>query len=204
MVRRVRPGLQFAVLASCLPSLCLLAAGCQDRDGVRSYTVPRTSAADKPAAEAGEYRILGALFPADQPAWFFKLAGPADQLDKAEAAFDKIVGSVRFPNGLRNAPSFDVPDGCTLGGPREGVVRIHETVRFGNGGPEMTVTASGGGPFANLKRRADQLGVPLTEADLPRHTRPFSAEKIEGLRVDFRGSKNPAARGMGGPMMKGR
>jgi hypothetical protein len=197
-VRRARSALSTAVVLS----LAGLAAGCGG-DEVRSYKVTRGSDKGAPAGpvapEGGEYRILGAIFPADQPAWFFKLAGPADAVARAEAGFDQMVRTVRFPNGLGRQPTFTPPEGWKLGGPREGFVPIAETVLLPAdfGGLEVTVTASRGGVFQNLDRWAGQLGLSLPEADVPKYTREFDADQVKGLRADLRGPNNPNAKRMG-------
>src|SRR5687768_4578359 len=65
--RSVAPSVLVAVLA-------LSVVGCGSEEGVTSYRVPKTPEStrkDGPAA-AGEYRMLGLMVPADDPAWFFK------------------------------------------------------------------------------------------------------------------------------------
>ncbi len=196
-------------LASLPAALALIvAAGCPEKKGVEAYSVPKPG--DAPAAAAGEYRILGAVFPADEPAWFFKLAGSAEQVGKVEPAFDALVKSVRFPNGPDKAPTFDAPEGATRTGPTErqtmGVtIRTEETLKLPNGGPDVTLTQSGGGLDTNLSRwAANQLGMDVpAEGTFRKYTTPVEAGGVKGLRVALAGPKNPAG-GMAGPFMKGR
>lgn len=198
------PGLR-GVLARVAALLLVVAAtGCQGREEVKSYTVPKEPAGPGPGAAAGEYRILGAIFPADAPAWFFKLQGTAAQVAAAEPLFEQVVKSVRFPMGLDQPPEFDVPEGARRGGGRMVAgIRIHDTIQFGPDGPEATVTASGGDLLMNVNRWAGQVGHPtLTPASLSANTTLFPANNVEGRRVDLRGPRNPATRGMGGPFMK--
>ncbi|MBX9582802.1 MAG: hypothetical protein K2X87_21050 [Gemmataceae bacterium] len=184
--RRLGPAVAFAAL---------WAAGCGTDPAISSYRVPRSTEAGQPAppdAPAGDYRILGAMYPADDPQWFLKLTGPADAVAKNEAAFDKLAATLALPAGGAKAPTFTLPEGWKLAGPRS----IHaETVRTPDG-LEMTVTASVGGVAANVDRWAGQVGA----ANPAGATRPLDAAGVKGLRVDLRGPKNPSAGGMG-PMM---
>src|SRR5436305_3969907 len=85
--RRVRSAVSAAVIAA----LAGLAAGCGGGEDVQSYRVPKSTEADRkapppaPEAGAGEYRILGAMYSADDPTWFVKLTGPADRVARHEA-----------------------------------------------------------------------------------------------------------------------
>ncbi|QJW94083.1 hypothetical protein [Frigoriglobus tundricola] len=203
LIRRVPPIVPLALLAG----LALVPAGCGGGDGVKSYDVPKTSESGKrdagssaPAqpATGGDYRILGAMYPAVNPQWFFKFTGPADALTPFEAGFDKLLASVSLPpNG---SPEFDTPEGWTRGPGRAGIVIA--TLRTPDKKYEVTVTSSTGGVGPNLKRWAvDQLGMPsFGEEDVAKYTKTIDAKGVKGLRVDLRGPKNPAG-GMGGPMM---
>jgi hypothetical protein len=178
----------------------LTLVGCGPSEEVRSYTVPKSNdPAAAPAAGQGDYRILGAMFPADEPAWFFKLTGKADALAAHEAAFDKFLASVKFPDGPAKPPTYDLPDGWKSEGPRG--MRA-DTIRFGPADSplEMTVISAMGGPKENVDRWAGQLGA---KADFAKATKEIStAGGVKGLRVDVTGPKNPA--GAGGPFMGGR
>lgn len=173
--------------------------GCGPSEEVRSYTVPRPNEPAGPEAGKGDYRILGAMFPADDPVWFFKITVKADALAPHEAAFDKFLASVKFPNGPDKPPTYDLPDGWKSEGPR--MMRA-DTIRFGpaDRSLEMSVSSARGGAKENVKRWADQVG---SDADFAKATKEITtAGGVKGLRVDVTGSKNPA--GAGGPFMGGR
>jgi hypothetical protein len=178
----------------------LTLVGCGSGEGIRSYTVPTTGERAGPvAAGPGDFRILGAMFPADRPAWFFKLTGKADSLAAHEAAFEKFLASVKFPDGPDKPPAYDLPDGWKSVGPR--AMRA-DTIRLGpaNSPLEMTVIGAMGGPKQNVDRWAEQLG---TKADFAKATKEITtAGGVKGLRVDLTGPKNPV--GAGGPFMGGR
>ena len=185
--------------------------GCQKPDDIQTYKVPKTSDSPRPGSETekveapatGEHRILGAMFPADKPEWFFRVVGPVDKLDPQKAKFVKMLESVRFPNGIGKAPVFDVPEGWKLGGGRPGqamggvmIAGPVETVLIdGDKGFEITVTPAQGEPYTNVHRWAVLLlGNPaFTPAEMPIVTKPIETQAIKGLLADVRGPKNPAA-----------
>lgn len=188
---------RFAVPVVALGLLSL--AGCGPGEEVRSYTVPKPTDQAGPEAGKGDYRILGAMFPADKPAWFFKLTGKADALAAHEAAFEKFLASVKFPNGPDKPPAYDLPDGWKSDGPRG--MRA-DTIRFGSADSplELTVIGAMGGPKENVDRWAGQLGA---KADFAKATKEITTpDGVKGLRVDVTGPKNPT--GSGGPFMGGR
>jgi hypothetical protein len=199
--------------------LALAVVGCQKPDEIQTYQTPKSADSPNPnaprveaplpeASATGEFRIFGAMFPADQPEWFFRVVGPADKLEPHKEKFLKLVSSVRFPNGLSKDPAFDVPEGWKLGGGRPGqtiggimIAGPVETVLIdGDKTLEITVTPALGDPFQNLRRwHVDLLGnKDLARADLPNLTKPIETQKVKGLFADLKGPKNPAARRMMG------
>src|SRR5689334_21261120 len=92
-------------------------AGCGDPD-VRTYSAPKPQKVDVAVASA-DYTILGAVFPAEDPKYFFKLAGKADDVAKHAAVFDELIESVQFPNGPDKPPTWTKPEGTRDGGPRQ-------------------------------------------------------------------------------------
>ena len=179
---------------SLLAIVPFLTTGCGSEEGVQSYKVPRAATSEKSATgEARDYRILGAMYPADDPAWFFKLSGPAEQIAKFEADFDKLAASVQVRDALA-VPTFTLPEGWTRGGPREGFVKVAETIKLPGSSLEITVIQSGGGVQQNLDRWIGQVGQ---SGPSSKYARAFDAVGGKGLRVDVTGPKNPA----GGPMM---
>ncbi len=149
------------------------------------------------ALTTGEGRILGALFPADEPRWFVKLPGSAAGLEPHVAGFDQLIASFAFPPG--GDPTFEVPPGWTRGPGRESpFVKVLATVRTPDGKFEVSITPSGGGKFFNLQRWAtgkDQLGnANFSQDDIPKVTKTFDAKGVQGLRVDMRGPNNMTGR----------
>lgn len=197
-----------------VPFVLAVAAGCGPADNVRSYAVPKTTEPrpNPPAAPAVEptgadakdgagYRILGAMFPADDPAWFFKLPGKASAVAGQETTFDQFLASVRFPNGPTGKPEWELPPGWQEGKQRNVMGSPVFVIQTGAG--EMTVMPSKGGVEQNLSRWANQqLGAKAEPGELvAKFTRPVETKGgAKGLRVDAAGPQNPS----GGPMMGGR
>ncbi|CAN5560273.1 hypothetical protein BH11PLA2_BH11PLA2_04370 [soil metagenome] len=174
----------------CLVISCLIVTvGCTKDEPIRVYTAP------KPVEN--NYCILGAMFPADEPQWFFKITGKEEGLAPHIADFDKFLASVRFPNGKQNAPLYDLPAGWTsLGASTDGITL--EKIAFGSDDKKFTLTISPakGGLDANLKRWFDQLGEQFSADAKAKATKLIGTPPV-GLRVAITGPKNPAAgRGM--------
>ncbi len=188
--------------------LCLLLlfaavslAGCGPAEDVQTYKVPKPI--DVPQDElAGEYQILGAMFPDDEPKWFFKFAGKASELAPYAADFEKMMATVRFPNGLKNQPTWDSPPGWeTLPGRNDitlGVIKPDAA----KPNLEITLSIADGGAVGNLTRWAvQQLGQEkFNAAMVPKVTRPIAGDKVGGTFVNLRGPKL----NIGGPMMMGK
>lgn len=200
-------------LCVAVPLAVLTAAlgGCGASDGIRSYDVPREATHlthTPPAGQGQEFRVLGAMFPADKPAWFFKFSGTAEQVGRYEPEFDAMLRSVRLNADPRHLPEYTPPAGWTRVGPRtvkrNGVsIKIDETLRLGPADAplaEVTVTYSpGGSAMINFERWAKQVGIANpTDVDFVQGTREFDAAGGKGLRADVKGPKNPASGPMGG------
>jgi hypothetical protein len=182
--------------------------GCGPSDETRTYTVPK--AADLPALTqpivemTGDYQIIGGLFPKDDPAWFFKFGGKVSDLANYTADFEKMMASVRFPNGLKQPPVWDTPAGWQKGEGRGDIVLATVYPDPKNKKLEISLSSSRGGVFGNLKRWAGQVGHEnFAESQLDQISKPVTAEKVTGLLVDIRGPKAPPPPG-GGPMMGGK
>ena len=184
------------------PVAVLLAlAGCGEREGIKSYTVPRASEKSGPVA-VGEYRILGAVYPAESPVWYFKLTGPAAELAKHETDFDAFIASVKLAGDA--LPTFTLPNGWKTAGPKtvgsgNFKFRFDETIKIGD--LELTISQAQGGLVGNVDRWSGQVGGPeVMIGNVGKYTREFAAAGGKGIRVDVKGPKNPAG---GRPMMGG-
>lgn len=161
--------------------------GCGGPD-VRSYVVPKPHDVPGFAPEtATEFRILGAMVPAENPVWFFKAAGSASQIAAFEADFDAFLKSLTFPGGPGQPPKWSVAEGVKTGPPRE---FRYATLLFPVNGQtvELAVSEAKGGLQANLDRWAGQVGAKSTDGA----TSPVTLGPVAGLKVSLVGPKNPS------------
>src|SRR5262249_17585413 len=84
--------------------LLVLAAGCQEKEGIQHYRVDKIP---EPEAKA---RLLAVIFPVEQHTWFFKLVGPIETVDEHAKEFIRFVNSIRFPEGA-GKPTWQLPQG---------------------------------------------------------------------------------------------
>ncbi|HEY1191967.1 MAG TPA: hypothetical protein VGE74_30335, partial [Gemmata sp.] len=181
-------------LRSVLPSalvagLAAFVLGCSGGDGVQMYTAPKAEGAGPGAPAGGDYRLLGLMVPADNPVWFFKYNGPADELNKYEADFDKLAASVKMVGG---EPEFTPPEGWKRGPGRDGFVKVFATVLTNDGKQEVSITQSGGGVETNLNRWVGMIGLQPGPDDTTKYTKVIDGAGVKVRRIDLRGPKNPA------------
>lgn len=91
--------------------------GCREPEGIRVYTVAKEDSGKRaapsgPSSSAGqEQKMLAAVVPRGNAAWFFKLTGEPSKVDLQAEAFRQAVDSVTFPDS--GAPSWQLPEGWT-------------------------------------------------------------------------------------------
>ena len=186
---RVRvPHILLLALVTCV---ALGPVGCGGGDDVNSYKVPKTTEKEKKdlGAEAGEYRMLGAMYPADNPVWFFKFGGPVDVVAKSEVDFDKLLASVKFTDGKLD---FTPPEGWQRGPGRSGGVVA--TVKSADGKQEVSLTHLPGmaaGVEGNLTRWLGQIGLKPGPDDVKTYTKAVESNGVKGVRVDLERSERP-------------
>jgi hypothetical protein len=182
--------------------LCSFAAvfliGCQE-DEIRHYQVPKPET-PTPADQA-KVRLLAAIIPQGDNTWFFKLAGPAQQVEEHADAFQRFVQSVRFRNESRNPIDWKVPEGWRVQG-GSGLGR-YATFRLGpkDRPLELRVNRFGreaGTLLDNVNRwRHLDLGLPkITEQELGAVTRKLEVNGVAVTLVEMTGPGNRKA-GMG-------
>jgi hypothetical protein len=171
--------------ASAFAVLLFALAGCGEPD-VRTYTAPKPH----PAPADFGFRILGAMVPAEEPVWFFKMTGPATDVNAQEAAFDAFLASVTFPDGPGKPPKWTVPEGVKVGPPKE--FRFATLIFGGDNPAELSVSEAKGGKDANLTRWAGQVGT----TDTAKATAPIKVGGLPAVKVTMTGPKNPGAGGM--------
>ncbi len=192
-----------------------LIAGCSSSETIRRYEVA------KPALED---RMLAAIVPHGEQAWFFKVTGKDQGLAPHAEDFIAMVRSLEFDD--QGEPTWQAPEGWRRQadrGPQGPMSTRFATLEIdGDGGPyELTVTPLGlpgddlpGYVLANVNRWRGQLGLrPVTSEQLPRTSTQFDLNGAEVTVVDLQGNLGGGAAmpmrapfaggGAGGPTPRG-
>lgn len=147
----------------------VLAAGCSSDEPIVVETVPKDETPTPPvaAAPASTDRMLAAILPHGDSAWFFKLTGPDEAVAGAKGLFLDLVRSVRFDGGQ---PKWSSPEGWTERGGN--AMRLATLVSPGDPPLEIAVSSlpyqgddRTGYLLANVNRWRGQMGLPPMEAD---------------------------------------
>jgi hypothetical protein len=171
-----------------LALLLALAAGCGRKDEVRHYRAPKDPT----------WRIIGAIVPAKDATWFFKLSGPSERVGALKKEALDFLGGLRADQGEIR---WTLPKGWTeeKGGP----ARI-ASLRFGEGDPKLEMTVvrlpgDGGGLAGNVNRWRDQIGLEkVGDADAAASVQKVSANGLDVQVVDLTGPTRPAGGPRGG------
>lgn len=100
------------ILAAFAISL-MIAGGCRKAEQIHSYTVPKETKAPvadaAPPANLGEPtdRMLAAILPAGNQAWFFKVVGPIPAIEKREKELNDFFASIKFADDGK--PKWTLP-----------------------------------------------------------------------------------------------
>jgi hypothetical protein len=185
-VQNKRNGL---VLIGGLAAMLLL--GCQN-DEIRSYRVAKPEAT----------RLLAAIIPHGDQTWFFKLVGPASQIDEQKESFDQFIRSVHFIDNAGRPAAWTVPQDWQPGpesqmryatfylGPREHPLEL-TVFRFGG---------EAGSVLANVNRWRGQIGLrPIQESELGPISKKLQLACGPVTLVDMTNSGSEIASGMPGP-----
>ena len=169
--------------------VCLL-LGCRSEDQVLTYQIPKV----KPP-----HRMLGAILPQGERAWFFKLAGAYDSVAEQADRFRTFIESVRFGEGPEAEPTWTLPAGWQqLPGNSMRFATIEITT---DEAPlEVSVTVlplpPQDGILTNVNRWRGQMGLsPLSRAGLAADTTSVKAGDVTATIVELVGKQSA-----GGPM----
>jgi hypothetical protein len=171
---RFRPllvGLAAAFLASC------------QQDEIRTYQVPKPEMT----------RLLGAILSHDDSTWFFKVSGPAANVNSHKAEFAAFLHSLQFSGPADQPLTWKLPQGWRLDkGNRPG---RYATILVGDKDAlELTIVKLGregqaSSVIANVNRWRNQLALaPVTEDDLRNDTKELKAEAGVITVVDLTGT----------------
>ncbi len=154
---------------------CLF-CGCDQGDEIRSYDVPKEQSglemldrrppimaqingSPVKIEEATPHRVVVALAMREDATWFFKVAGPPDDVAKAEAQWRPVMEKLKFDD--QGEPVFDVPTEWVEKGQSQFVYKTFEIPGFE---PPLVFSVSqlsaGQDLVANVNRwRVSQLGI---------------------------------------------
>jgi hypothetical protein len=187
-----------------LVAICVACVGCEQADQIHSYTVPAekapASAAVSVATGEPTDRMLAAIVPHGQRAWFFKAVGPIGVIDQEAQQIVDFLSTVRVAGDQQ--PTWKLPAGWQEqagSGMRAATITIP-----GKDKPlELTVVALpwSGGPtdvLSNVNRWRGQLQLPpIGQPGLALCTRELSLDGTSITLVDLAGRMQ--ATGMSAP-----
>lgn len=195
----IRPALPPA--AALAAALLFCSAGCQPADEIRTYTVPKESAAAStpaaPPAAATPSRMIAAMLEGDQRAWFFKVMGPVEPVEEAATAIKEFISSVEFDEES-SRPVWQTPDGWTERPASQ--MRLATLVIPTSGEPvELSVIGLGladdwdASVVDNVNRWRGQLGLEPLTADETDSLESLQLDERRAVIVDLTGEANAAA-----------
>jgi len=154
-----------------LTAACLGAIGCRREEQIESYNVPKVAArpaaseAASVSAEATD-RMLVAVLPEGDKAWFLKVAGPIPLIDPLAQRVNEFFASVR-PAAGKSHPEWKLPEGWQE---QAGAGMRAATIAIPNSGKplELSVTSLpwSGAPgelLSNVNRWRGQLQLAATD-----------------------------------------
>ena len=172
-------------------AMALVSGGCRPEAAIRTYTVPKESPPLTLASAESTDRMLAAVLPDGERAWFFKVVGPQAAIDAQAETIESFFASVRRAAG-KPLPDWQLPAGWQQQGPsgmRAATLQIPNDTK-----PlELTVTQLGwtGTPeelLSNVNRWRGQMQLPTIGADgLAECTRKLEARDATLTVVDLVG-----------------
>jgi hypothetical protein len=171
-----------------LALLLALAAGCGRNDEVRRYQAPKDPM----------WRMIGAIAPAKEATWFFKVTGPSDRVGAHKNEALDFLRGLRVEDGEIR---WTLPSGWKeeKGGP----ARV-ASLRFGDRDPKLEMTVvrlpgDGGGLTGNINRWRDQIGLEkVGDAEAAASVQKLASGALEVQVVDLTGPTRPAGGPRGG------
>jgi len=202
-------------------AILLVAVGCEPVKPIRSYKVPKPELVYEanhldpgtPTDPSGnplplDDRMLAALIPHGQHAWFVKLSGPKEAVAPQAEAFQAFVKSIQFTEDKDREPTWTAPENWVRTNgppPRWATLTIPESQ------PPLEVTISSlpmesrdlaAYSLLNLNRWRNQLGLrPIPQQQLIKSTTTLNLAGGPALYVDMEGKLQDT--GMGGRMAMG-
>jgi hypothetical protein len=161
-------------LTVCL-CLLLVLGGCGQREEIRRYRVPRAAESPRPQPKSSApTRMLAAIVPHKDQAWFFKLTGAPDAAAAKAEEFETFLKTVKFSDGDNAKPTWQLPDGWRqerASGMRFATIRIDSA----DDELEMSVSALPRGSDDLEKHYLDNINRWRGQIQLP----PISREQLD-------------------------
>jgi hypothetical protein len=200
-----------ASIASLALIALLAACGCKKQSEITRYQVPKeTPPAVAPFASQGnsgktipktpgQDRMLAAIVPHENAAWFFKLVGHGELVEKLAADFEGFVKTVTFPTSSGGKPEWKLPADWKQR-PGSGLRFATLLVPVDDEGKpqqlELTVltlpwNASNekAGILANVDRWRDEMQLPpLTEDELDSEISKLKLAEGEAILANLKGT----------------
>lgn len=182
-----------------IATLLSIQVGCSPRDELSRYSIPKKEALQRPlgaAAQGGPAtdRMLVALVPRGDHAWFFKLSGLTDAVAKEAGNFRTFLESVRLAGADGAQPTWELPEGWRL--EQESGIR-YATIKIDSAQPplELSVTrlptedaSDKRYLLSNINRWREQMSLPaISEQQLPEQTVQLQLEGAIATLVDLEG-----------------
>jgi hypothetical protein len=173
-------------------TLLVVFLGCREPDQIRSYPIPKETRPTVVAKDSGPAtdRMLAAILPAGERAWFFKVVGPIASIDKHADAINDFFGKLTIADDGR--AKWTLPDGWQEQPGNE--MRLATLVIPSDGKPlEMTVNAlpwrgTEADIVSNVNRWRGQLKLgDISAKELPEFTREVKMGDRTLTLVDLRG-----------------
>ena len=192
------------ILVACL-AVALL-AGCRPQEQIARYTVPKpelinpVSSSAPAASAAAPQAILGAIIPAGEQSWFFKLSGEPKSVEAVHDAFVEFVKSVKFAGG-GSQPSWTLPEGWKEQPGSQFRFATIQLPDMSTGGKplEIAVSSAGGSVLDNINRWRGQVGLQrIEQGELASTAEQFKVGDAEATLVHLVGTATGSGMG-GGP-----
>jgi len=171
--------------------------GCSPRDEILRYQVPR---------QQPPHRMLGAIIPQGERAWFFKLSGANELVAGEEQRFQDFIKSVRLPPEDAADPSWELPSGWKQlpgSGMRFATIEVATPERPLELSVMPLPLPAESGVLSNVNRWRGQIGLaPLAADELQAQSTAIELEGHTATLVNLVGKLGSSAP-MAGPFAGG-
>lgn len=210
---------RYGIVLRCFPAVFLLflASGCGEQPQIREYTVPKSAADSAPEASANSEtelkpaRMMAAMIPRGNRAWYFKVVGPPAAVEQEAERIKEFLASVEFPQP--EEPAWTLPEDWSEAGP-DGKFR-YNTIEIPAGGAalEMSVIPLGipSGKdmdeykLENVNRWRKEVNLPeISQAEVADQLEELPTKDGTALLVDLAGTQAGPSGAMGRSGGKGR